>query len=546
LKKSGGFNKFALALALLLWGFFVLTLPTLDFDEALYRRVAEGMKTTHNLWSLTWDGRDLFHKPPVFYWLIVLFSRFIDGESGFVSAQAARLPSFFSTIAILMYLYVSGNRIKKEKAPITGFLSATALLCGLFPVLTATGVIFDPLQTLLLMPALVVPTILFYDEKKLRTHDWFLWASSLFAASAVKGLNGLIVPCFAFALHLLFLTRYLGLQKIISWTIKFLLRVFLPATMVTLAYYFWLDAKIGRAFTHEFIWIQHFERGTSPMEQHSGSFFYQFLVVAFGGGVLTTLLLSRFEKIKSTFFALGFPITYCLSFCIIFGLSATKLPHYSWPVWPALALSLGLASADSGENLKLQTVTRLQRVWMLLARLPLLLVALFCFGLAFAPQVLLGLFSANKSFWGVVHYFNGFHVLEIASLTLAATLCLCFEWKRDDLIKSVPSCAVFTLSIAFFMTAGLTRVVQELLVNPFYEIANSVKKDGAQTNDCIRYSGTFSPTLSLALAPELIHNRCEPEDMRYLIAPEWKSSECEERHFKVIDQKAYLVLCKKG
>ena len=166
--------------------------------------------------------------------------------------------------------------------------------------------------------------------------------------------------------------------------------------------------------------------------------------------------------------------------------------------------------------------------------------------LALTPRRLLLLLSNAPSFVGVLNHFQGFNCVEIFFLLIAALLCFVFEFQKSRFVQNLENCAVIATGIALCMTLGVSRTLTDLMVTPLYQIAETIKKDGAIPGQCIRYSGTLSPTLSLALAPELIHNRCEPGNMIYLIAPEWKSKECQELNFKIIDQKSYLVLCKRG
>jgi 4-amino-4-deoxy-L-arabinose transferase-like glycosyltransferase len=538
-RRLGSIKIATYTLAIAIIAVFLFKIPTLDFDESLYRSVSDSMKHAHNPWYLAWDGKALFHKPPVFYWLIWFFSNLIDRSNAPVSTLACRMPSLFATIGILICLRRSGKRFLSDGDEI-GHSASLAFLCGLFPVLTATSVLFDPLQTLLLMPALIVPTVLFFDENKIRTSDWIGWSLSLFAASALKGLNGIVVPTFAFGIHALFFIRPLGYKKVLSLALRFLLRVFLPACALIAIYFYALNEKIGPEFTHEFIWVQHFERGTIAKEQHSGTFFYQLFVLFFGGGILIPLLFERLGNLKLIFRKFGFPLTYALSVVIVFGLSATKLPHYSWPAWPALCLFIGLIPATSLQTKKYSTELRM------LAVIPVLLVGIFSLSLALFPTTLLGLFAKTPSFLGVMKYFSGFTFLESIAFLTSAILCFAFIAKKNAILPHIEVCALISLGVSLSLSLGFARTLDSLMVTPFYQIATSVKNDGAGSQDCIRYSGALSPTLSLALAPELLHNRCEPGAMRYLIAPEWKKKECDERSFKVIDQKSYLVLCKKG
>ncbi len=99
------FPSLAFLLIILLWVLFLFYVPTFDLDESLYRRVAEEMKTNHQWWHPTWDGDELFHKPPFFYWLIVAVSQLFDAKDAGVSIFSARLPSFLASLGILFSLF---------------------------------------------------------------------------------------------------------------------------------------------------------------------------------------------------------------------------------------------------------------------------------------------------------------------------------------------------------------------------------------------------------------------------------------------------------
>ena len=281
------------------------------------------------------------------------------------------------------------------------------------------------------------------------------------------------------------------------------------------------------------------------MEQHSGSFLYHFYVVFLGGGILIPLLFTRLRGLKEAFVKFGFPLTYALSFIVVFGLSATKLPHYSWPVWPALSLFIGMRTPELSERTLGSKEQRQKLIWKWISLLPVTVLGLFATTLALFPDFLISL-SKSKSFLGVFKYFHGFDRVETSLFLMAALLCFSFVGLSSRFLRRVEVCAVFSLAITLALTVGISRTLNELMVKPFYQIAETLKNEKPAVYDCIWYSGSLSPTLSLALAPELMHNRCEPYYMKYLVAPEWKAQECEEHHFKVIDQKSYLVLCKKG
>lgn len=534
--------RLALILLLASWLLLTFTLPTLDFDESLYRSVADSMRAHHNLWLLEWDGTALFHKPPLFYWLIVATSSIFDAAGSIISSFSARIPGLLASLGILVSLHFGMRALLGEAAkgkilrtPILAFASA------LFPCLTAVAVIFDPLQTLALMPALLIPARFFWTGEEPSRSHWFFFGLSLATASAIKGLNGIVIPTAAFGLHLLFHLRTWGFRRVVQISGRFLAFAFLPGLLLASAWFFLLDRKIGPGFTHEFFWVQHFSRAQNPMEAHGGGWFYHPLVIFFGGGFLTPLLAYLAYERRPSFLRAGFPLVFAGSFVLFFSLSATKLPHYTWPAWPALALFAGLcASLPSPENERI-----LPRIPGFLVSVPVLALGAFFLFFSVAPEWLHRFAIEDAGTLSLIAHLPTPGFATKLLFLAGAAACFVFQIRRREIARS-PALTAFLATLALIsISTGLTPVLNELLIRPFQDAARTLKSRGALHSDCIRYSGAFSATFSLALAPELIHNRCEPVDAKYLVSPEWKEAECDQRGMKRISRHSWLVVCGK-
>ena len=534
--------RLALILLFTTWVLLTLTLPTLDFDESLYRSVADTMRTKHNPWLLEWDGTALFHKPPFFYWLIVAAGSIFDSAGAMISSFSSRIPGLLASLGILVSLdfgmrHLLGDAAKEkiQRIPILAFASA------LFPCLTAVAVIFDPLQTLALMPALLIPARLFWTGEEPRKSGWFFFGLSLAGATAIKGLNGIIIPTAAFGLHLVFHLRSWGFRRVFQIFSRFMVFAFLPGCVLASAWFFLLDRKIGPGFTHEFFWVQHFGRAQNPMEAHGGGWLYHPLVIFFGGGFLTPMLAYLGYERRPSFLRAGFPLMFAGSFVLFFSLSATKLPHYTWPAWPALALFAGLCASLP----RPETERILPRIWGFLASLPVLVLGAFFLFFSIAPEWL-HRFAIDdaRTLSLIAHLPTPSFATKLLFLAGAAA-CFVFQIGRREIARS-PALTAFLATLALLSaTAGLTPTLNELLIRPFQDAARTLKSRGALHSDCIRYSGAFSATFSLALAPELIHNRCEPAEVKYLVAPEWKEAECDQRGMRKISRHSWLVVCGK-
>jgi 4-amino-4-deoxy-L-arabinose transferase-like glycosyltransferase len=546
-------TRLAILLSIALWIFFVLRIPTFDFDESLYRRVAESMRERQDPWFMAWDDRLLHHKPPVFYWLIWAAAAVIDFGKNQIGSIAARVPSLLSSLGILMGLFFGTRfilgRSGKGADENTSSNAVLAFLSASFPVLTATAVIFDPLQSLALLPAILIPARMFYQDAEPSRATWLAFGAGLALATGIKGLNGLVVPVFALGVQMLLHFRLWGWPRFFRISMRTFLFGILPALAACAAWFYLLHQKAGPAFTEEFFWVQHLGRSRTSMEDHAGGWYYHVLVLFFGSTFLTPLLIHQWMEHRPDWLRISYPLVFALSFVFFFSLSATKLPHYLWPAWPALALFSALLAESSDKTLapdKGRSSGRLvSRLPSLLASLPVILIGGLLFALALAPDALLLSLPKSPVSISILSHWEPFSIAQKAALLVGALTCLFFQIRRSLWARSPAITAICSTLVVFSLCLGLLPSLERIAIRPFQEIAADLKKIPAHRLDCIRYSGSFSPTLSLALAPDLIHNRCEPGEMRFLVSPEWKADECERLGFKVYSTRAHLVLCGK-
>jgi hypothetical protein len=121
-----------------------------------------------------------------------------------------------------------------------------------------------------------------------------------------------------------------------------------------------------------------------------------------------------------------------------------------------------------------------------------------------------------------------------------------FIFRHRTLSRSPHFAAFLSMTSVSALVIGLSPSLEGILVKPFVQIAEDLKARNPAASECIRYSGPLSATLSLALGPKLFHNRCEPQETKFLITPEWKAAECQETGFTEISHRGHLILCVKS
>ncbi len=368
-----------LCLLLFLWRLGAA--PLKDFDEAYYAVGARGMLERHDLGTPYFNGRPFLLKPVLIYWVIAASFRAF-GSNEF----AARLPSAFCGLFVVLFLYWFGARTLSRRA---GFLAGLFLALSYMWLDIARDASIDSLLTALLTPALC---FVFLSASSPARRGRFLLAYPLFGlALLAKG----PVPT---GVVLVGLAAYLASAGRLGRVLR---RQLLPGTALTLlvaAPWYVYELRHQPAFFSTFFIGEHFGHlgGTlARREPWWGNLKYLLIylwpwALFLPGAVVHALRQPRDHVLR-------FALWWAGAVVALFSIPRSKLAHYLAPGFPALALMLGAWLDES-----------LRRGWrprwaLSAARVGLGVVALACLALAFAafsmPPAIADRISARYGPW---------------------------------------------------------------------------------------------------------------------------------------------------
>lgn len=552
------------------------TAPTFDFDEALYRRVGEEMKGSHEYFVATWDGRPFFEKPPTFIWSIVLASTIIDGPGAHVSTFASRFPSLACTLLTMLILAWFWRRTAPLFAQAFGLtvdeetrwllsplLPLLAYGAGLFPIVGASGVVLDPMLTLCMLAPLLVLTRAFLrsDPAGLRFTriEIVTCALGMAGATAVKGLIGFVLPAFAIGLHAL-LSR--STTKWSAGTRKQIAAMFAIAIACASLFFLFIYLFAGPSFLYEFFIRQHFVRATKPLQGHHGSLFFHVAVVVFLGGPLVAFVLRALTRRHALAFARwGFPLTWTVAVITFYTAVATKLPNYTWPVWPALVIALcvllvrGYASVDVVRP-------KLRAALVVAALLPLIPVALLFVALGLGVDTLVHAGATSRTS-AIMSAIEPLPVsIRIGLLVAGVAFALqILDWRRFGrqfdvrsrvLWQSVAGAAVLNCLALSILALVVLPFADRLLRGPMVRLSHDASLEHVAGGDFVTV-GLFSPTISsnydggrVRQVGHFARSDSSRPGQHLLVVPAWQLSACREPGFVVIRSDEFLTLCEKG
>ena len=552
------------------------TAPTFDFDEALYRRVAEEMKGSHEYFVATWDGRPFFEKPPTYIWSIVLASTIVDGPGAHVSVFASRLPSLMCSLLTMLLLAWFWRRNAPQYARSFGvsiddgnrwllspLLPLLAYGAGLFPIGGASGVVLDPMLTFCLMAPLLSITCAFMrcnsPDLRFTRAEIVVSALGMAAATSVKGLIGFVLPAFALGLHALVARSTKRWSRASCGQVA---AMFAGAIGAASLFFLFIYQFTGPQFLYEFFIRQHLVRATKPLQGHGGSLLFHVAVVLLLGGPLVAFVLRALTRRHGLAFARwGFPLTWTVAVIAFYTAVATKLPNYTWPVWPALVIALcvlivrGYASVDGVKP-------KVRAALIGTALLPLIPIALLLIALgagldAWVPAPAAARAAAIMSAVEPLPVAVRIGLL-VAGLTLAMQILDVrrfgrqFDMRSGQLWRPVASAAILNCVALSILGLVVLPSADRLLRGPLVRLSRDASLEHVDGGDFVTV-GLFSPTISsnydagrVRQVGRFMRSDSSRPGQHLLVVPAWQLGACRQPGFVVIRHDEFLTLCEKG
>lgn len=315
-----------IGMSILLYFFKLGSFSLYDAAETTYGEFVKNILHSGNWLTLQYNGRIIFDKPPLYYWMVAILSKLI----GF-SEFAMRVPAALAGVLAVATTYMLGKKFYNER---TGFLSGIIVMTAFQFLIQSRIAELDVLLALFFSFGL----LLFYHGYQTRNKRFYaLIGIPLGLGIIVKGLLGLAVPALAIFLFLLIKKK---LSEILD---LYVLLGLLAALAIGLPWYiaeYLIHGKVFLDFALGFLFLSRFGGVVSG---HTGPWYYYFLALLLGFVPWSQFIPLAFWKTLKSW--RNDPSLLCLCLCLptfmVFSIAKTKIPNYILPLYPFLAIMVG-------------------------------------------------------------------------------------------------------------------------------------------------------------------------------------------------------------
>ena len=314
-------------------------LPLLDRDEPRFAEASREMLQSGNYVVPTFNGAPRYAKPPLIYWCQTL-SFSIFGEN----ALAARLPSLLAVAGTALLLFYWGNRLGSAQAGLIAGLAYAFCLQTMQQGRVATA---DALLIFFTtLAGLAGWRLLALGQKPETTRSWNLWGLIL-AIAFGGGFLAKGPEAFLPFVPLLICGRRMGLRALAAFAAILALGLLLVAAWAIPAY-----LETGGAYWREGLGHDVGDRMVTGFQGHGAStvgwyllLLPLYLLLFWLSALPWSPLLVFYRRQLFAFRDSDWTDRYLLwnagLIFAVFSLMVTKLPHYTLPAFPFLALFFG-------------------------------------------------------------------------------------------------------------------------------------------------------------------------------------------------------------
>ena len=327
---------FLLLIAAITYFFGLGSLALIGPDEPRYAEVPREMVATGDYISPRLAGCNWFEKPVLQYWMSAA-AYHVFGVNEF----AARFPSALAALITVILLFFAIRHVFSERVAIA--VSIVMLTMGM---LIAFARIVTP--DTFLAATMSISIIFGYlaaitSDDRARFKYWLLCGAFLGLAVLAKGLVGIVLVIGILGLFLV-ITR-----KLDPGSLRGLLVALFVCVIVAAIWYVPVWLEHGSAFVDKFFLEHHFERYLTNRHSHPQPIYFYLIITLAGTLPWTFFLMPAVLRIKElrprtsnrdSLLTLAW-IWFALPL-LFFSFSVSKLPGYLLPVFPALAIIIGV------------------------------------------------------------------------------------------------------------------------------------------------------------------------------------------------------------
>ena len=311
-----------------------------DETEPLFVEAARQMTVTGNWITPYFNQVTRFDKPPLIYWLMAIGFQAIG-----VNEWAARLPSAIAgTLLVGFCFYVLKRFVPSKTAPYLGSAIVAFNLITLF---------FGRLgySDMLLSACLGGSLLAFFLGYADSNQRWY-WTFYVLMALAVltKGPVGVVLPSAIVLIFLIWAGRFREVLREMKP-----IRGFAVFLLISVPWYLLAYLQNGQVFIDSFFGVHNIDRFTSVVNQHSGSWYYHFVIVLIGffpwslclpAAIVHVFTPSKWRQQDRSQHLKRFALVWFAVVLLFFTIAVTKYITYTLPLYPAAAILVTLWFVD--------------------------------------------------------------------------------------------------------------------------------------------------------------------------------------------------------